>query len=301
MRTKHEPIICRLLRRLVLLMICSSTSAVLAQESSPDDWKWNDPRDVGVPGMVHRTIESESMQRTVGYQIYLPPQYESEPGRSFPVVYFLHGAGGTESSDAGLAWRVHAEIEAGRIAPVIYVFPNGGARSGYRDSASNYVRSETMIIRELIPHIDAEYRTITYAIRGICGFSMGGGGSTRLFFKHPGLFSAVAGLAPALDRSRESGDGDNCYVHAAAYPEERRAGVRPYYVIGDDDFLLPRQEPFQMHLKELGINHTFVLHTGLGHNLGKLTELSADSMIRHMDRELSRALQGRSRQAPGGK
>jgi hypothetical protein len=61
-------------------------------------------------------------------------------------------------------------------------------------------------------------------------------------------------------------------------------------VIGDEDFLYPRQEPFLKHLKELGIQYTSVVHSKVGHNLGILSQLSADSMIRHLDRELQRLL-----------
>lgn len=99
----------------------------------PETWKWNDPKDFNIPGLRHGVIESTAMKRSVGYNIYLPPQYENEPTRRFPVVFFLHGAGGTESSDAGLAYTVHAEVKAGTIPPVIYIFPNGGKTSGYRD------------------------------------------------------------------------------------------------------------------------------------------------------------------------
>lgn len=260
-------------------------------ESDPSEWKWNDPRDLGISGLKHESFESASMDRTVGYQIYLPPQYEAETERRFPVVYFLHGAGGTESSDAGLAARVNAEIKAGRIAPVIYVFPNGGQSSGYRDSSTNYVRSETMLIEELLPLVDREYRTMNQPqSRAICGFSMGGGGAMRLSLKYPDQFGAAASLAAALDRSVESGDGDNCYAHAAALQTTQRESLRLYLVIGDEDFLHPRHEPFLKHLKELGIPYSLVVHSNVGHNLGILNQLSADSMIRHLDREQRRLL-----------
>jgi len=263
--------------------------AILPLHAAPDasDWTWNDPRDLGVAGLSHRSLASEAMGREVGFQVYLPPAYEADPERRFPVVYFLHGAGGTESSDAGLAATVHAEIEAGAIDPAIYVFPNGGKRSGYRDWPDTDIRPETWIIRELIPHLDRELRTVARPEgRAICGFSMGGGGATRLFFKYPELFGALAGLAPALDRSADEHDGDNAYAHASAYPEARRGDLRPYFVIGDGDFLLPRQQPFQQHLTTLGIDFTYVLHTGVDHNLGKLKELSATALIRHLDRQL---------------
>jgi len=226
------------------------------------------------------------MNRTVGYQIYLPPQYESEPDRRFPVVYFLHGAGGNESSDAGLSARVAAEITAGRIQPVIYVFPNGGERSGYRDSTETYVRSETMLIQELLPLVDREFRTINAPeARAICGFSMGGGGAMRLALKYPERFGAAASLAAALDRPPDADGGDHCYAHASALSEAQRESLRLYFVIGDEDFLYPRHEPFLRHLKQLGIAYTLVVHSNVGHNLGTLSQLSADSMIRHLDRQ----------------
>jgi len=104
--------------------------ALLAFGQEDEQWKWNDPREKLPPGVQHGTIESPSMMRTVGFNVYLPPEYTAEPERRFPVVYFLHGAGGTESSDVGFAYRVHSEVKAGTIPPVIYVFPNGGAKSG---------------------------------------------------------------------------------------------------------------------------------------------------------------------------
>ena len=51
-------------------------------------------------------------------------------------------------------------------------------------------------------HIDQEYRTINRsAARGICGFSMGGGGAMRLTLKYPDLFGAAASLAASLEQS----------------------------------------------------------------------------------------------------
>lgn len=269
---------------LSVFAICHSVSAA---DRDPNTWTWNNPKDLGIEGLQHRTFHSESMDRTVGYQIYLPPEYQSEPNRRFPVVYFLHGAGGNESSDAGLAGRVHTEILAGRIRPTIYVFPNGGKRSGYRDGKESYVRSETMLIEELGRMIDQEFRTIDRpAARAMCGFSMGGGGAMRLTLKYPDRFGAAASLAAALDVSSESGGGDNCYVHASALSKKQRDGLRLYLVIGDEDFLYPRHDPFLQHLKKLGIAYTQVVHSKVSHNLGVLNALSAESMIRFLDRQL---------------
>jgi enterochelin esterase-like enzyme len=257
--------------------------------SDPNTWKWNDPRDLKIPGMQHGTIESASMKRTVGFNIYLPPQYEQEPGRRFPVVYYLHGSTGTESSDAGFARYVHAEIVAGSIDPVIYVFPNGGAESGYRDWPDSYVKSETLITGELIPYIDVHYRTLAQpGSRGICGFSMGGGGAIRLALKYPKLFGTAASLAAALDQTADDFGGDNCYRDASALDQDERDRLFLYLVAGGDDFLYPRHGPFLEHLKALGIRYTFVVHSRVKHDLGVYSELSGRAMIEHLSREIAR-------------
>ncbi len=271
----------------ICALVLAGVPAGAPNEEDPSAWKWNDPRDLKIPGLHHGTIESASMRRTVGFNVYLPPQYEKEPNRRFPVVYFLHGSTGTESSDAGLARIVDTEVNSGRIEPVIYVFPNGGAESNYRDWPDKNVKAETLIVRELLPYIDRQYRTIDRpAARGICGFSMGGGGAIRFALKYPGLFCTAASLAAGLDQGVEDAGGDNCYRYATALGQADRDRLYLYLVVGGDDFLLPRHEPFIKLLRDLGIRYTYVIHSKVGHNLGLYTELSAQAMIEHLSREL---------------
>ncbi len=102
----------------------------------------------------------------------------------YPVVYYFHGLGGNESTSANFAPYVHRAITERLVAPMTYVFVNGGQASGYFDWADGPVMAETMIIKELIPHLDAKYRTIAAREgRGLAGFSMGGGGAVRLALK----------------------------------------------------------------------------------------------------------------------
>ena len=288
------------MKHLLAATLVTLFSASLIAAEDPETWKWNDPKDLKMPGLHHETIESASMKRTVGYCIYLPPQYEKEPERRFPVVFFLHGAGGTESSDApGFARLVHAEMTAGTIAPVIYVFPNGGKTSGYRDWTNTNVKSETLLIGELLPHIDREYRTLAKPeARGICGFSMGGGGALRLSLKYPNHFGSAASLAAAIEKSVDANGGDNTYQHASALAKERKDALRLFMVVGEDDFLFKVHPPFAQHLKENGIPYTLVTHSKVGHDLGKLTALSGTEMIRHLARQINeQSRSGATRQA----
>jgi predicted peptidase len=149
---------------------------------------WVDPALPSGPGLVHRVLASKALGHDVGYVVWTPADYE--PGRRYPVVYFLHGVTGTESADAAeFSSQVAAGIASGAIPPVIVVFPNGGL-SGYRREV------ERMIVHELVPLIDRTYPTLARGeSRGVVGFSMGGAGAIWLAVAHPRLFAVAASWA----------------------------------------------------------------------------------------------------------
>lgn len=186
----------RLSGAVIAAAVCLSASTVYAQ-SSPTAAevlriRWVNPPQNPPPGVSHGTFHSRSMDTRIGYNIYLPPAYQDETERRFPVVYFLHGSAGNESRSIRLARFLDDAIETEKLPPMLMVFANGGRRSGYIDSVDGTVRPETMIVQELIPHIDATYRTLAQRTgRAVQGFSMGGGGALRLAAKYPNLFSSV--------------------------------------------------------------------------------------------------------------
>ena len=248
---------------------------------------WNNPREFDVPGLTHQTLDSSAIGQTVGFNIYLPPQYENEPDRRFRVVYFLHGAGGNESSDAGFSHIAHRKIVNGEIEPMIWVFPNGGM-SGYRDRGDAKV--ETMIIEELIPHIDENYRTLAKAeSRGVAGFSMGGGGAMRYVLKYPDLFGTGASFAASLGRGRNpepDRSPDGVYAFADALTAEQAERLWLMLVIGEDDFLFSGHAPFVKHMHDKKVRTTYIVHSYLDHNFGMLTQLSGPTVVDHLARQL---------------
>lgn len=154
------------------------------------------------PNLHYRTFDSKTVGAPVSYLIYLPPGYEKDKAHRYPVVYWLHGIGGSQQGVPGMAANMNEAIAAGKMPPVIFVFCNGMIRGGWSDSQWPV---ETVTIKELIPYIDATYRTIpTREGRGVEGFSMGGGGAATWGFKYPELFGAVSILAGA----RMGGPGD---------------------------------------------------------------------------------------------
>jgi len=222
-------------------------------------------------------FHSAAMDLDVGYNVFLPMGY-ADSKRKYPVVYFLHGAGGTESSDAGgFSGLIQKEVDAGKCPPVICVFPNGGM-SGYRDNPERKIMGETLIVNELIPLIDGKYRTVaTRAGRTICGFSMGGGGAVRLTLKHPELFSAAASWAAALG---SRGGGVSAADTAKENADKLRGKVRFLLIVGDKDPTFASHAAVIDALKEQKISTDYQVLEGVDHNLGEYYKQTGAKLVK---------------------
>ena len=239
--------------------------------------RWNNPPAAPIPGVEHGVLHSVSMDLDVGYNVFLPPGY-AEGKQQYPVVYFLHGAGGTESSDAGgFSGLVRKEMDAGHCPPVICVFPNGGM-SGYRDNPERKIMGETLIVKELIPLIDGKYRTIaTREGRTVCGFSMGGGGAIRLALKHPQIFSAAASWAGALgSRGTQVSPAEMAKENA----DKLRGKVRFLLIVGDKDPTFGTHAPLLSAFKELNIAYEYQELPGVDHNLGTYYSETGSKLVK---------------------
>lgn len=133
--------------------------------------------------------------------VYLPPGY-SAAGRRLPVLYFLnhffedhnepfasHGA--RELLDKAIAERV-----IGDVIVVTADFATPAGSSWYVNSAATG-NWEDFMVRELVPYVDATYRTLASRdSRGVIGDGVGGYGAIRFGMRHPELFGAVYAMQP---------------------------------------------------------------------------------------------------------
>lgn len=254
-----------------------------------DNAMWVAPPPYELPtGVSHHTLHSPSMGREVGFCVYLPPGYDRHPERRYPVIYHLHGAGGNETRTLFTATVLHEGILAGRLPELIVVFPNGGRATMYQDSGDGRFRAETWMIRELLPHIDATYRTIAdRKARCIEGFSMGGRGSTHLAMKYPELFGSLFNQsgnvyhvsAPELLPNAYLGDdperlrANDPYLNLTKNLEFIRANLRIQLACGtaDPDHLTTVRE-FHAALDAAGVKHEYFEVEGLGHNQKQMIE-----------------------------
>lgn len=252
--------------------------------------QWVNPRDKGLPGVKHHTFHSAAMNCEVGFNIYTPPDYTTSDTR-YPVIYWLHGgAKGGEAVGVGHAVILHKAILQKKIQPMIMVFPNGGRGSFYDDSLDETIMAETAFIKELIPFIDKNYRTIAERrARAIEGFSMGGFGALKLAFKYPQLFCSVVSGAPALvdwaavshsqrhgaqERSKRMWNNDQKVFesdHPSTWAEKNadrlRGKLRIRIVVGDEDTLKERFiDAFCAQLRKLNLPHEYEVLEGIGHS-----------------------------------
>jgi enterochelin esterase-like enzyme len=124
---------------------------------------------------------SEAVNAEVSYHIYLPDEYHNSPSKRFPVLFWLHGSGGGLVGIPPLSSFFDNAIVGGHIPPMLIVFPNGLPNGMWCDSKDGSTPIESMLMNDLIPHIDQTYRTIGSSnSRIIEGFSMGGYGAGRI-------------------------------------------------------------------------------------------------------------------------
>jgi acetyl esterase/lipase len=146
-----------------------------------------------------RSFESKAAGGPVGYAVYLPPRYDADASKQYPTIYWLHGRGGDPRRATTFVRMFDEAVGKGIAPPAIVVVPNGGPCGWYCDWPSGEWPIETVLIQELIPHVDATYRTIANReARVVEGQSMGGFGAGHLGFKYPELFGAVSLSAAAL-------------------------------------------------------------------------------------------------------
>lgn len=145
-------------------------------------------------------VVSAAMNKTYKAAVVTPASYTKNTA-SYPVLYLLHGGGGhfgdwlSSTPDKMLVKNLADQYN------MIIVMPEGETFGWYLDSPFDpNNKFETHIIKEVIPKIDATYRTVkSNKGRVITGLSMGGHGAMYLSTRHPDMFCAAGTMSGAMD------------------------------------------------------------------------------------------------------
>ena len=223
-------------------------------------------------------MRSALLNREVAYGVVLPPGYGlvNARARRYPVLYLLHGWGGHYDS-----WLTHSSLrQYAAEQQLIVVTPEGG--EGWYTDAPGGEPYESHLLRELVPDVDARFRTIAHRRgRGVAGYSMGGYGALKLGFKHPELFAFAGSTSGALDAASRSDNESLMRVFGEAggaarvendlprlareFPDERR-GALPFLYLdcGLRDEWFAANRDFAATLAVRGIAHDYRQRPG-GH------------------------------------
>ncbi len=244
-------------------------------------------------------MHSDILNTNVPFSIFLPESYNTDKEKTYPVVYMLHGLGDNHNSWNGKYLSANYKIktleQAGKIGEMIYVYPEGFTTyyCNFYTGKYNYM---DMFINELVPYIDANYRTIPdREHRAITGYSMGGFGAMVLPEKHPEAFLCSAPLSMSfrtdwqyLAESQSGWDNQwgkvfggtgrageerltdyykqHCpFYQFTAENKTTLAQVHWFFTCGDDEEnLLFANDTLHIQLRDLGYEHEYRVGNG-GH------------------------------------
>ena len=158
--------------------------------------------------------------------VYTPPGYDQNPSLRYPVLYLQHGSGENETS---WTWQgkvnviMDALIAEKKAQPMLVVMETGYAtRAGEAPAATGQRGAgagqpdafQEVVLRDLIPTIDASYRTLKdRRNRAIAGLSMGAGQAVRIGFGNPDVFASVG----AFSGGGAGGRGGAAFDRQTAY------------------------------------------------------------------------------------
>ena len=147
--------------------------------------------------------------------VYTPPGYEKDTKKKYPVLYLQHGWGEDETawSNQGHANLIMDNLIAeGKIKPFIIVMTYG-MTNNIRPGSPGGLRSfditpfQTVLLDELIPYVDANFRTIAdQKHRAMGGLSMGGFETHTITLAKPDVFSYYALLSGGIYKPEEIKD-----------------------------------------------------------------------------------------------
>lgn len=250
----------------------------------------------GTPSkVVTDSIYSKVLETHRAYTIYLPKSYDTETTRKYPILYLLHGMGGTNTSwfEGRCAKDVMDRLVAsGETCEMIIVTPNAGgdfaqgAWNGCYNMPGWYY--EDFFYQEFLPYIESTYRvTGNKQNRALAGLSVGANGATGYAQRYSDMYCAVYAISSGMtlpDMPAPPGltaDGKekmaqlirsvqqhNCitYVAEANDIQKRQLRTIKWFIdCGDDDFLLYTNIDFFRAMRASHIPCQFCVRDG-GHD-----------------------------------
>jgi len=256
-----------------------------------DEGSYYMPQDVPHGDVRERWYQSKVTQGPRRFFVYTPPGYDEQRDTRYPVLYLQHGGGEDER-----AWPIQGRvaqildnlIAAGKAKPMLVVMERGYAlkpgeaeipfgpgapnlppAAAFDRAIQRFGTFEEVMLQDVIPLVDAQYRTIAdREHRAIAGFSMGGMQAFMIGLRHLDQFASIGGLsgtgslggAPIEPATYFGG----VFADAAAF----NAKMKLLFVghgTAEPERMMPNLIGYHQRLVELGIKHEHYTSEGTGH------------------------------------
>ncbi len=214
--------------------------------------------------------------------VYLPENYNSSD-ESYPVLYLLHGARGSETAwveRGDLLRSIDSLTAEGKVKPMIVVMPNTNQYHDDRDYRKSRKKPlgesffeidgvvESLFVKDVVGTVDSLYRTIRKKKgRAIAGLSVGALQAIFLSANYPEMFDYVGLFSPMIRPVMRYGDGTWFYDNLKVKQEVQFADPPEVYWImaGFWDIFYASTQQFDFYLKTRGYPHEYHLSGG-GHS-----------------------------------
>jgi S-formylglutathione hydrolase FrmB len=229
------------------------------------------PADRDGAEVVGLTVHSRDVGDDQGVQVVVPAA-DIDRTRGKPLLVFLHGHGGSDTSFTEDEAFFRALESLGGRAPVV-AFPDGDEDSYWHDRATG--RWGSYVTGEVIPAVIRRFHLDPRRV-AIGGISMGGFGAYDIALKNPGTFCAVGGHSPALwFEGAETAPG--AFENLADFERNNVVGTvqanpdafgktKVWIDYGDEDPFRPYDEGFVAAME--GSESSFTHHTWPGGHEG---------------------------------
>jgi S-formylglutathione hydrolase FrmB len=157
---------------------------------------------------LEANLEGDAVDRDV--IVFLPPSYQKDKHRRYPVVYALHGYSiGAEqwTHEIHVPQTIEGAFSGGAREMIVVLPDSKTLHNGSMYSSSVTTGDfERFISHDVVAYTDAHYRTIPDRMsRGLVGHSMGGYGATRIGMKHSDVFGSLYIMSPCCLSARTAG------------------------------------------------------------------------------------------------
>lgn len=237
------------------------------------DVKGHEPMIQSVQNVPHGSVNydyyrSESLGTTGRVLVYTPPGYERNTERRYPVFYLISGTTDTDETYFKVGrtnFILDNLIAAGLAEPMIVVMPYGNP--GYYFPAGSEGRRTADfgkdLLGDLIPYVDATYRTVAdRKSRAIGGFSRGGNQALTAGLNNLDKFAYLCSYASFAGNPEQF---ESSFAQLVADPARTNQQIELFWLgVGSDDFLYPNAKLFMDKLEQNGIR-TVTRISGGGH------------------------------------